>query len=41
MVAFGKTTTRVIQQGIDDLERWSWRAFKRENNKVILIMSIY
>ena len=41
MVAFGKTVRRVIQQGIDDLGRWSWMAFEGADNKVILIMSIY
>ena len=41
IVAFGKTTRRVIQQGIDDLGRWSWMAFKEEDNKVILVISIY
>ena len=41
MVDFGKTVRRVIQKGIDDLGRWSWMAFKGEDNKVILIMSIY
>ena len=41
MAAFGKIIRRVIQQGIDDLGRWSWIAFKGEDNKVILIMSIY
>ena len=41
MVAFRKTTRKVIQQGIDDLGRWSWMTFKGEEHKVILIMSIY
>ena len=41
MVASGKTSRRKIQQGIDDLGRWSWMVFKGEDNKVILIMSIY
>ena len=40
VVAFRKTAIRVIQQGIDDLGRWSWMAFEGED-KVILIMSIY
>ena len=41
IVAFGKTTRRVIQHGIDDLGRWSWMAFEGEDNKVILIISNY
>ena len=41
MVAFGKTARGVIQQGIDDLGRWSWIAFEEEDNKMILIISIY
>ena len=41
MVAFGKTARRVIQQGNDDLGRWSWMAFEGEDNKMILIMNIY
>ena len=41
VVAFGKTVRRVIQQGIDDPDRWSWMAFEGEDNRVILIMSIY
>ena len=41
VVAFGKTARRVIQQGIDDLGRWSWMVFEGEDNKVILVMSIY
>ena len=41
VVAFGKKTRRMIQQGIDDLGRWSWIVFKGEDNKVILIISIY
>ena len=41
IVAFGKTARKVIKQGIDDLGRWSWMAFKETDNKVILIMSIY
>ena len=41
IVAVGKTTRRVIKQGIDDLGRWSWMAFEGADNKVILIMSIY
>ena len=27
VVTFGKTARRVIQQGIDNLGRWSWMAF--------------
>ena len=41
MVAFEKQAKRVIQQGIDDFGRWSWVAFVGEDNRVILIMSIY
>ena len=41
IVAFGKTARRVIQQGIDDLGRWFWMAFEREDNKVMLIIIIY
>ena len=41
VVAFRKIARRVIQQGIDDLGRWSWMAFEGEDNRVILIMSIY
>ena len=41
IVAFGKTARRVIQQGMDTLGRWSWMAFEGEDNKVILVMSIY
>ena len=41
MVAFGKTARRVIHQGIDNLGRRSWTAFEGEDNKVILIISIY
>ena len=36
VVAFGKTTRRVIQQKLDNLGRWPWIAFKGEDNKVIL-----
>ena len=39
MVEFGKTTRRVIQQGINDLGRWPWMVFRGKDNKVILIMS--
>ena len=41
VVAFGKTASRVIQQVIDNLSRWSWMTFEGEDNKVILVMSIY
>ena len=41
VVAFGKIARRVIQQGIDDLGRWSWMVFEGEDNRVILVMSIY
>ena len=41
IVAFEKTARRVIQQGMDALGRWSWMAFEGEDNKVILVMSIY
>ena len=41
IVAFGKTARRVIQQGMDELGRWSWMAFEGEDNKVTLVMSIY
>ena len=41
VVAFGKIARRVIQQGVDDLGRWSWMAFEMEDNKLILIISIY
>ena len=41
MVAFGKTARRGINQGINDLGRWSWMAFEGADNKVILTMSMY
>ena len=41
VVAFRKTARMVIQQGIDDLGRWSWMAFEGEDNRVLLITSIY
>ena len=41
IVAFGKTARRLIQQEIDNLGKWFLMAFKGDDNKVILIMSIY
>ena len=41
IVAFEKTARRVIEQGMDELGRWSWMAFEGEDNKVILVMSIH
>ena len=41
IVAFRKTTRKIIQQEFDELGRCSWMSFEGKDNKVILIMSIY
>ena len=41
IVVFGKTARKMIQQGFDELGRWSWMALEGEDNRFISIMSIY
>ena len=41
IITFGKTARRIINQGIDDLGRWSWMIYKREANIVVFVVSIY
>ena len=41
MIAFGKTAQQIIEQGYDEMGWWSSIVFEGEENKVILITSIY
>ena len=41
IVTFGKTATRIIQSGRDELGRWSWIILKAKGLHEILIITVY
>ena len=41
IVTFGKTATRILQSGRDDLGRWSWIILKAKGLHEILIITVY
>ena len=41
IVAFSKTSSRIIKTGIDQLGRWTYMTLNAKGNKDILIISLY